>query len=522
MLLASFPPRRHTPRRLVAARTLLRDALPSLLPSGLPPALPAALSTALLLAAAVPATPRALRAQPPVGQRAGGPPTGAGRPGGPGRPAADGVASTAEAIPDDMLESAVRVFLDCQGLVRGCDRTFLVQEMGYVNWVRDRFDSDVHLLITSLAAGNGGRELTVNFIGQKRFAGKVDTLQVYTLPNDADDRVRRELLRTLQLGLAPYVARTPIASRLRIGLAGGPLPQQANPRAVKDPWNFWLFRVDANISASGEQLVRNTNLTGTVSAARTTEQWKINLGATSSYNERDFKLTVASPTRPGARDTISVVVLQRSAGANGLVGRTLDSHWTAGVKVSAGFSEILNQKFSARLAPAVEYNVWDWNEATRRQLTALYTLGANNYRYYETTVFDRDEETRLSQSLLFSLASRQKWGNTNLSLEGAHYLHDPERNHVTLSGFVDLRLGRGFSLNLRGSASRVRDQIYIAARGTTERDILTQRQQLQTNFRYNVNVGMGYTFGSIYNTVVNQRFGSLGETGRRFGFGGGG
>jgi hypothetical protein len=33
---------------------------------------------------------------------------------------------------------------------------------------------------------------------------------------------------------------------------------------------------------------------------------------------------------------------------------------------------------------------------------------------------------------------------------------------------------------------------------------------------------MGYTFGSIYNTVVNQRFGNLGELGRRFGFGGGG
>jgi hypothetical protein len=86
---------------------------------------------------------------------------------------------------------------------------------------------------------------------------------------------------------------------------------------------------------------------------------------------------------------------------------------------------------------------------------------------------------------------------------------------------VDLRLGRGFSLNFRGSASRVRDQIYIARSTQSERDILTQRQQLQTNFRYNMFVGVGYTFGSIYNTVVNQRFGTLGESGRRFGFGGG-
>ena len=152
----------------------------------------------------------------------------------------------------------------------------------------------------------------------------------------------------------------------------------------------------------------------------------------------------------------------------------------------------------------------------------LYSLGANRYNYYSTTIFGEDQETRVNQTLLLSLASRQKWGNTNLSLEGSHYLHDASRNLVTLSGFVDLRLGRGFSLNLRGSASRVRDQIYISAAGRTERDILTQRQQLQTNFRYNVFAGMGYTFGSIYNTIVNQRFGSLGETGRRFGFGFGG
>jgi hypothetical protein len=148
-------------------------------------------------------------------------------------------------------------------------------------------------------------------------------------------------------------------------------------------------------------------------------------------------------------------------------------------------------------------------------------VGPNYYRYYRRTVFDETAETRFNQTLLLALTQRQKWGNTNLTLEGSHYLHDPQRNHVTLSGSMDLRLGRGFSLNFRGSASRVRDQIYIAGAAQSERDILTQRQQLQTNFRYNLNVGMGYTFGSIYNTVVNQRFGNLGELGRRFGFQGG-
>lgn len=463
--------------------------------------------------------PKAMQAQPagPPGGPPGGP-AAAGRPTGPGgRPGAPAV----EVLPDSLLQQSLRVFLDCQGGVRGCDRTFFVQEMGFVNWVRDRFDSDVHLLLTSLNAGNGGRQITINFLGQKQYTGKTDTLVVTTLPNDADDVVRRDLLRTFQLGLAPYIARTPIATRMRVGLAPGLVAPSLNAKAVKDRWNLWLYRVDGNLNASGEQLVRTTNLSTSLSAARTTEKWKINLGATGSYNERDFKILQNNPTNPAVRDTTSVVVLQRASNTNALIGRTLNDHWTAGVKVSAGFSEVLNQKFAARVSPAIEYNYFPWQEATRRQLTALYYVGPNYYQYYRRTIFDREEETRFNHTLLLSLNQRQKWGNTNLTLEGAQYLHDLNRNHVTLSGFVDLRLGRGFSLNVRGSASRVRDQIYIAGAALSESDILTQRQQLQTNFRYNFNVGMGYTFGSIYNTIVNQRFGNLGELGRRFGFFGG-
>ena len=330
--------------------------------------------------------PLCLHAQPPV---TGGPP-------GRGRP--EGVAPAP--LPDSLLQTSLRVFLDCQGGVRGCDRDFFVQELNYVNWVRDRFDGDVHLLVTTLNAGNGGRELTINFIGQKKYLGKLDTLVVSTLPNDADDQVRRELLRTFQLGLAPFVARTPISSRLRIGLLAGVVPQRASPRNVKDPWNFWLYRIDGNIAASGEQLVKSLNLSGSVSAARTTEKWKINLAGTTGYNERDFKVFVSSTTVPGGRDTVPVVVLQRSAAANALIGRTMTNHLTLGLKASGGFSEILNQSLSMRVAPAIEYNVFDWTEATRRQLTALYSLGVNHYGYYSTTIFGEDNETRLNQTLL--------------------------------------------------------------------------------------------------------------------------
>ena len=64
----------------------------------------------------------------------------------------------------------------------------------------------------------------------------------------------------------------------------------------------------------------------------------------------------------------------------------------------------------------------------------------------------------------------------------------------------------------------INDQIYLPNAGNTEEEILLQRQALETGFRITSNIGIRYTFGSIYNTIVNQRFSSLGASGGRFAF----
>jgi hypothetical protein len=120
--------------------------------------------------------------------------------------------------------------------------------------------------------------------------------------------------------------------------------------------------------------------------------------------------------------------------------------------------------------------------------------------------------------LTASYVARQAWGSSNVSLDWLNYLHDFDRHALTLSGNMDLRLGRGFSLNIGGSAARINDQIYLPRAGNTEEEILLQRQALQTGFRITTNIGVRYTFGSIYNTIVNQRFSSLGASGGRFAF----
>lgn len=437
--------------------------------------------------------------RPPMGA-GGGPP-----PGMMGRPSA----------PDSltMQSQAIRVFLDCQGRVRGCDRDFFVTDVNFVNWMRDRFDADVQILVSGLTNGGGGSENTVTFIGRRAFEGMADTLVVNTLPNDADDVIRRELSRTFKLGLARYVARSPMAKRLMVAYMAPMGMQAASPANLKDKWNLWTYTTNFNAFVRAEEQQQSVNGSLSLSANRSTAKWKLNTSLSGNINTQNFKIN-ATATRPA----IEVRNEQRTYNANTLVVRSLNEHWSAGLKAGAGYSDFLNQDIALRLQPAIEYNVFKWSEQTRRQLTFLYNVGPNYYDYQRTTVLNRDSETRFSQQATASLVSRQSWGSTNLSLDWLNYMHDVSRHALTLSGNVDLRLGRGFSLNIGGSAARVNDQIYLPRAGNTEEEILLQRQALETGFRITTNIGIRYTFGSIYNTIVNQRFSSLGSSGGRFNF----
>ena len=51
-----------------------------------------------------------------------------------------------------------------------------------------------------------------------------------------------------------------------------------------------------------------------------------------------------------------------------------------------------------------------------------------------------------------------------------------------------------------------RDQITLKKGTTTAEDILTRQHEMETDYNFWVNFGLSYTFGSIYNNVVNPRF----------------
>ena len=72
---------------------------------------------------------------------------------------------------------------------------------------------------------------------------------------------------------------------------------------------------------------------------------------------------------------------------------------------------------------------------------------------------------------------------------------------------MNVRVFQGFSVELGGGYNWIRDQLYLPKESSNQVDVLLRRRALLTGFEYNLRLGVNYTFGSIFNNVVNPRFG---------------
>lgn len=417
------------------------------------------------------------------------------------------------ALQDPGDENMLRVYLDCQ--TWGCDGDYFRTEIDWVNWVRDRTVADIHVLVTAQETGAGGRRFQLNFIGRSRFAAIADTLEVGTGPTATDDDRRSLLAHRLRVGLLRYAATTPLIDRIRVTVAdsasGDEETSVAGPQ--DDPWNFWVFRVGLSGNVNGESRSTFGRISGSASASRVTEEWKFTLRANSSYNESTFELS----------DGEEVVTIRRSNGLDGLLVKNLGSHWSGGLTLSALSSTFSNYDVVVRAAPAVEYNVFPYAESTRRQLTLRYSIGPRHLNYEEETLYGKLTDNVVEQLLEVELQARQPWGSISTGASASHYLSweaapgavsdldtDGARYSLGVSGGVDLRIVKGLSFNLDGYYSKVRNQIGLRRGEASDEDILLRIRELDTDYSFFAAIGLSYTFGSIYNNVVNPRFASSG------------
>jgi len=140
-------------------------------------------------------------------------------------------------------------------------------------------------------------------------------------------------------------------------------------------------------------------------------------------------------------------------------------------------------------------------------LTVQYTVGHDYHRYHEVTIYDKLEEQLLDQRAQVGLSLRQPWGTSEAQFTFSQYLTDPSKYSMGLFGGAEIRIFKGFSVEFFGEFSRTRDQIYLPRGQASTEEILLRQRQLATGYQYFFNAGMSYSFGSIFNNIVNPRFG---------------
>jgi hypothetical protein len=81
---------------------------------------------------------------------------------------------------------------------------------------------------------------------------------------------------------------------------------------------------------------------------------------------------------------------------------------------------------------------------------------------------------------------------------------------VQLNASLRVRIIKGLSLSLNGGVAYINDQMNLAKGELSEADRLLRLKEQATSYNIQGGVSITYTFGSIYNNVVNPRFGGGG------------
>jgi len=393
----------------------------------------------------------------------------------------------------------VRVFLDCSH----CDESYLKKEVTFIDYVRNREDADVHLLVTLQQTGGGGAQWTLKFIGLGAFQGVDQTLTYNAAPTATDDEIREGFAESFRLGLVRYAAQSTIANRLRVTFKKAEGAAGASP--AHDPWNYWVYRINGNGDVNGEESSKGRSIRGSFRASRTTDPWRISVETSANYRDTKFVLDDEEGT-----GKVTLLSVSRNLDASGIIVKSLTPHWSLGLMGSASSQTFRNYVVRTRIAPGIEYDLFPYSESTRRMLTFQYTVGHDYNRYREVTIFGKLREQLFDHRAEVGLSLRQPWGSANAEMNFTQFLTDPSKYSLGLDGGAEIRLFKGFTVNMFGEFSRTRDQIYLPLGAASTEEILLRQRQLLTGYQYFFNFGFGYSFGSIFNNIVNPRFGGGG------------
>lgn len=383
---------------------------------------------------------------------------------------------------------ALRLYVDCSF----CSLDYLRQHLPYLEYVRGRQLADVHLIASQWPTAARGKEVRYELIGQGRFAGLADSLR-FVLPLNASENEQNEQLASeMENALIPFLAQTSLRQYLNVAYR----QEKEASAATSDPWKNWVFTLSASGRYRQEAAFRSSSLRSNVTIRKVTPDIRLQAYNYLGWDENLFE-TEDGQVRSISRELYSSIVAIRS----------ISNHWSCGGEVEFRSSFFDNLNFQNRYWAALEYNLFPYSESSRRQLRFSSELGYDYRHYNDTTIYNKIREGFMAFDLQLALELKEKWGEASSYVEMATFLNDPSRYELSLWAGLNLNLFQGLTLDLGCDLSFIRNQVGLPQSGLTKEEVLLQQRRQATNFRLASSLGFSYTFGSIYNNVVNPRFG---------------
>ena len=395
----------------------------------------------------------------------------------------------------NVLPLTIKVFVDCSNGGE-CYHEFVRQEIPIVDFVRDRMDADVHVVITTLYNSSGSGQYSLHFIGRNGFEKLNDTLQYAIPPAASEDTQRNLFVAKLKSGLIPYLNKTSQGDHIRITFN---TPETKDSQVVKkDPWNYWVFQLSANGYMNGSQNYFSGSFYFNISANKETAKAKTNFYINSSEQLQKYK---------DGQETYKYSFLDHGIGVQHYSKRT--EHWGLGAGADAVNSLFSNYKFKISTTANAEYSIFPYKEFNTKRWVFLYEAGPVYNRYYDSTIYLKTEELvfRHSAGSIFSYI--QPWGSSHIGVFWNNYLNDFKKNNLSLNGALQFKITKGLNFAIWGYYSFVHDQINIRKGNIDLNQLLVRNQELLSSFDYNLGIGISYRFGSKFNNAVTPAFRGL-------------
>ena len=380
-------------------------------------------------------------------------------------------------------DQKLKVYLDCR-----CDDNYIKQKTSFLEYVRDQDLADIEIIIRDIRTPTGTRSFEIQIDGNNEFKEISSSAIVSGYVTDTSGTLRDKLLNKLKLSLIPFLDKAKYVINIDI---------DSNFDEVivnDDKWKNWVFELSGSYNNDKEESRKTNRYEIEFEIDKLTEDWRI--GMEISRNESNRKFISNDDVYISNRKTTSF---------RGRVIRSISDHFSAGIFLGAYQNTYENIDFNRYLEPALEYSFYPYKDVLSKEITLAYRIGTGKRNYIEKTIYGYETQKLTSQKLSLNIRYRQKWGNISSYLNATQFLNDGTKKRLSLRSDLDIRVFEGLAVRFSGNINLIREQYSLAAGTTSIEELLLQQRQIATDYKTNFSIGLSYTFGSMYNSIINTR-----------------